>query len=80
VGGGKLALGDLNNDGKVDVAIGGGPAGTGVFLGNGDGTFAAELDYYVGMVALGDLDGDGRLDLVGASGDSDVGLALNSCQ
>jgi hypothetical protein len=56
-----------------------------VLLGNGDGTFAAKVDYptakYPYSVVLGDLDGDGRLDIVTANSDANtVSVLLNSCQ
>ena len=62
------AVGDLNGDGKLDVAFNGGISGTPgayLFTGNGDGTFGAALnrgmnDYWL---TLADLDGDGKLDV-----------------
>ncbi len=64
----SIAVGDLDRDGRVDLAVAS-PTGTvTVFLGNGDGTFRRGPDYpadyqaYVVLV-LADLDGDGALDL-----------------
>ena len=75
-----LALGDVNGDGRLDIATANwaNVAGTGqhhstvsVLLGDGQGRFAANVDYQTGVdtraVALGDLDGDGKLDLVVAN-------------
>ena len=75
-----LAVGDTNDDGKVDLILStadGGPwfdPGTGVsiLLGNGDGSFAtgavapAYDDFAAGAtwVSVGDFNGDGKLDLV----------------
>lgn len=65
----STALGDLNGDGFLDMAIASG-GGLGVSLGRGDGTFSSVVSYNdlldkMGSVSLGDLNGDGILDLVG---------------
>ena len=71
--GGRIAAGDLNNDGKPDlVAVTGPGVGTGngnnlgVALGNGDGTLRDPVYYHVGLsltdLAVGDFNLDGKLD------------------
>ena len=82
----SVVLGDLNGDGTPDLVT----ANAGfndtedlrdvsVLLGRGNGTFAAEERYGVGIkpvaVALEDLDGDGRLDLATANAGSRFGSA-----
>ena len=51
-----------------------------IMLGNGDGTFAAPLNFAAGnipcSVAMADLDGDGDLDLA-LSGHTEVTVLLN---
>jgi hypothetical protein len=65
-----LAVGDVNEDGKLDLVISN-SLGNGLYvlLGNGDGTFqppinAGTLD--TPSLALADLNGDGKLDIVAA--------------
>jgi hypothetical protein len=68
-----VAIGDLNGDGKADVAI----AGTGanavmLLIGNGNGTFGSGPVFPTGdapdAVAIADLDGDGKKDLAVLNG------------
>jgi len=65
----SIALGDLNGDGKLDLAVtNSGANSVSVHLGNGDGSFAAATTSAVGtspiVVAVEDLNDDGKLDLV----------------
>jgi uncharacterized protein (DUF2141 family) len=69
----SVAVGDLNGDGKLDLAIGNSGLGTvAVLLGNGDGTFQTAVPYSTGggtpnAVVIADVNGDGKLDLVVAN-------------
>ena len=82
----SLALGDVNGDGVLDLAVANGDFGSSnvsVLLGNGDGSFQAEQRFVAGAgpssVALGDVNGDGVLDLAGTNGNSgDVSVLLGN--
>jgi hypothetical protein len=68
----SLAVGDLNNDRKLDLVIGDNTspsnAHVDVLLGHGDATFEPSQSYRSGFqstsVAVADLNGDGNLDVV----------------
>ena len=66
-----IVVGDLNNDGRLDIVVVLKTAsGIMVFLGNGNGTFSRSLIYSTGSqstpyaCALGDVNNDNRLDIV----------------
>jgi hypothetical protein len=68
----SVAIGDLNGDGKPDLAVANNVSNSvSVLLGNGDGTFGTKTDFPTGssplQVAIGDVNGDGRPDLVVAT-------------
>jgi hypothetical protein len=76
----SVAIGDLNGDGKPDLATANGLGSTGtasVLLNTGGGTFAPPRDYATGAgaytVAIGDLNDDRNPDLALADG---VGVAV----
>ena len=67
---GRLAVGDIDGDGRPDLVIANVINGVEVYLQNADGTWKGPIDAMPELkggaqaVALGDLDGDGKLDLV----------------
>lgn len=80
-----IAVGDLNGDGKADLAVSsngsaGNPA-VNIFLSNGDGTFRSGVQFAVPFysgVALADVNLDGKTDLLVASSDAPLEVFLGN--
>jgi len=74
----SLAAGDFNEDGKLDLLVG----GFYVLLGKGNGTFrpplSSPLVAFTGGFAIADLNRDGKLDLVVPDSVNTVGIVLGN--
>jgi FG-GAP-like repeat/FG-GAP repeat len=79
----SIALGDLNRDGRPDIATAGGNAKgiVSVLLNKGDGRFRLRGNYitlrHPHWLAVADLNGDGSSDVVTASGTKREGFGLS---
>jgi uncharacterized repeat protein (TIGR01451 family) len=71
-----MAVADLNRDGKADLVFANANGNMiGVLLGNGNGTFRAEIDYAVpgaSWVGVADFNGDGIPDLAVSNSQNDA--------
>lgn len=83
--GSAVAIGDLNGDGKPDLATAIRSQGLAVFLSTGGGSFGPVAKYpapigpfssspFVITLAIGDLNGDGRPDIAGANSSDDFAV------
>ena len=80
---GRCGQGDFNGDGKSDLVVANQySSNVSILLGNGDGTFAAAVNYAAAdplSVAVGDFNGDGKSDLaVANSGSNTVSILLGN--
>jgi hypothetical protein len=84
-GSGVSVVGDFNNDGIPDLAVGDGNAQTGffidIFTGNGDGTFSAPFRNHsvtpITFMVAADFNNDGQLDLAVLDGVGNTTVFLN---
>src|SRR2546422_11045126 len=79
----SVAIGDLNRDGRPDLAVGDYTSRTvSVLLGNGDGAFGAQTEFAAESnptsVLIGDLNGDGRPDLAVTNSSTTVSALLGN--
>ena len=77
-----LAVGDFNQDGKPDLAVGTGVGTVSVLLNTGGGTFASPLELFMGLsvpaisIEVADLNGDCVQDIIVAAEAGSVAVAF----
>jgi hypothetical protein len=75
----SVAIGDLNGDGKLDLATANSEGTVSILLGTGTGTFGSATNFSAGpvthAVVIGDLNGDGNPDLAVVNRDG-VGVSI----
>jgi hypothetical protein len=80
-GAGALVSGDVNGDGKPDLAVTISGYAVSVLLGNGNGTFQAPQTFATGFapscIAIADVNGDGKFDLLVIGGNA-LGVLLGN--
>ncbi|CAF2069239.1 unnamed protein product [Rotaria magnacalcarata] len=80
----SVAVGDFNNDNRLDTALSDRSGSSfGVLLGNGNGTFRTIITYSTGSVsyaiAVGDFNNDSKLDIVIANfATNNIGIFLGN--
>ncbi|CAF4014366.1 unnamed protein product, partial [Adineta steineri] len=80
----SIAIADLNNDGKLDIAVANyGTNNVGVLLNYGNGTFATQVTFTTGInshlssIAINDLNTDNHMDIVVVcSGTNNIAILL----
>lgn len=74
----SIAIGDVDDDGDIDIALGAGSWNGKYFLNNNDGTWSEQADFsgYCGGVRLIDWDQNGTLDLVNVDNYNNWGVQV----